>query len=305
MKLKYLLCVCLAAALVLTCLPALASEAGGADSNAVGESSTETSESEEVDSSPEMPAEPTVEPTEEPAAEPTAEPTADPTQTVEPTEAPSAEMPVEPTADPSADPTEAPSVEPTEEGGEKETDQTVAEDQPPVIYVSVPETGYVIVNPYRLKNVVDGVETTEQIMGSTMTLTNYSSVPVQVNANVFCTIPEGSSMIYAAAPLTKDEPRKALFVYLEFQNSADGSEPYFWSGQYSNAPNQLLVTGAGNGKNGLLALGSGAESPTYGMFRLFGEAAGSPAEMWTDTDRVHITVAFTFTPMYFEMPMRQ
>lgn len=297
MKLKYLLCVCLAAALMLTCLPVLASEAGVPDNNAAGEISTETSESDAVESPTEIPMEPT--------AEPTADPTADPTQTVEPTEAPSAEMPVEPTADPSAEPTEMPSVEPTEEGGEKAPDQAALEDQSPVIYVSVPETGYVIVNPYRLKNVVGGVETTEQIMGSTMTLTNYSSVPVQVNANVFCTIPEGSSMVYAAAPPTKDEPRKALFVYLEFQNSADGSEPYFWSGQYSNAPNQLLVTGAGNGKNGLLTLGAGGESPTYGMFRLFGEAASSPAEMWTDTDRVHITVVFTFTPIYFEMPMQE
>lgn len=299
MKLKYLLCVCLAVALLLSCLPALASEAGVSGSDAAGDTSTETLESDAVESSTEMPVEPT-----EPSAEPTAEPTEEPTQTVKPTEAPPAEMPVEPTANPSADPTEVPSAEPTEEGGEKESDQTAAEDQPPVICVSVPETGYVIVNPYRLKNMVGGVETTEQIMGSTMTLVNYSSVPVQVNANVFCTIPMGSSMVYVTAPLAKDEPRKALFVYLEFQNSADGSDPRFWSGQYSDAPNQLLVTGAGNWKNGLLTLGAGSESPSYGMFRLFGEAASSPAEMWTDTDRVHITVAFAFTPVYFEMPMQ-
>lgn len=302
MRLKQLLCVCLAAALVMVSPVALAAEAEetsapippAVEETTIPDSEKSPSTSPTVEPTAEPSAEPSIEPTTEPSVEPTAEPS------TEPTTEPSVEPSTEPTAEPSPEPTAEPTAEPSSEPSVKPVD-----DIPPVIYMTVPEIGYVIVNPYRLKTMADGVETTEQIIGNAMTLTNYSSVPVQVNANVFSTVPAGSSMIYAPAPLAENEPRKALFVYLEFQNSADGSEPYSWSSQYSDAPNQLLVTEVGNSKNGLLTLGAGNTNPTYGKFRLLGEAAGSPAEMWTDADRVHITVTFTFTPLYPKMPLQE
>lgn len=290
MRLKQLLCVCLAAALVMVSPVALAAETE--ETSAPMPSAVEETTIPDPEESPS--ASPTVEPTAEPSAEPSIEPTTEPS--VEPTAEPS----TEPTTEPSVEPSTEPTAEPSSQPSVKPVDDT-----PPVIYMTVPEIGYVIVNPYRLKTMAGGVETTEQIIGNAMTLTNYSSVPVQVNANVFSTVPAGSSMFYAPAPLAENEPRKALFVYLEFQYSADGSEPYSWSSQYSDAPNQLLVTEVGNSKNGLLTLGAGNTNPTYGKFRLLGEAAGSPAEMWTDADRVHITVTFTFTPLYPKMPLQE
>lgn len=166
-----------------------------------------------------------------------------------------------------------------------------------MIQVIVPEVGTVILNPYKLNAVLDGVDSTEQILSSTMVLTNYSRVAVQVNATAFGMVTGGSGLTFVSAPPEEDTPEKELFTYLEFERSEDGSAPSFWDSQYRNAPNQLLVTEAGSGKEDLLTLDAGNEDPAYGVFRVFGSASTSPVKPWTGEDQILITVAFTFTAL--------
>ena len=157
----------------------------------------------------------------------------------------------------------------------------------PVISVSVPDSGWVVVNPYGLEVDWEGVTSREQIVSPEMVLENRSTVPIQVNAQAVGSVPGGSGAVFASAPPSPDEEDKEVFLFLEFQRSRDA-----WSGVFSDDDNQLLVTEAGESKSNLLALEAGSE----GYFTLSGAAAEAPVVPWTAEDIIKVAVAFTFTP---------
>ena len=296
MRTKRLLCVCAALALLLS-VPAHAAEA------------------------PDVPETP--EPWEEPTVDPVPEDTTDdpeevpeipevpevPPETEEPPEVP--EDPEDPPEDPEAPPeedeppaedeelpeeSESPEeVGEAEEAEEPEDEPAPQEDEAPVIHVEVPDTGRVVVNPYHLEVNMDGVSSTDQIVSAPMPIVSYSSVPVAVTASVTGHTSPGSGAVFVSS-----QPRssaKELFLFAEFQPAFDAYGSAFWSGQYTGASNQLVVTAGGSPAAQVLELAAGDVVPSYGAFRLFGSASGSPERMWSAEDAIHVTLTFTFVPL--------
>ena len=216
------------------------------------------------------------------------------TELEEETPAPPAETPVEDaSSQPAGDPALQPDPEPQPAPEIVEFPGVVAvpEDpsffsDEPIISVSVPNNGWVVVNPYGLEVEWEGVTSREQIVSPELVLENQSTVPIQVNAQAVGSIPDGSGAVFAPAPPAPEEAGKAVFLFLEFQQIRDA-----WSGTFFDAPNQLLVTEAGESKTNLLALDAGRE----GYFKLSGAAAVNPLSPWTAEDTIKVSVAFTFT----------
>lgn len=155
-----------------------------------------------------------------------------------------------------------------------------------IVSVSVPDSGWVVVNPYHLEIDRGGEVSTEAIVSPVMTMENRGTVDVEVTACAVGTAPAGSEAVFVSAPPEADEPEKAVFLFLEFQNDRDA-----WRGRFSDGANQLLVTENGESKTDLLTLEAGRE----GYFKLFGGAAESPVDVWTAEDVIKVSVAFTFT----------
>ena len=183
--------------------------------------------------------------------------------------------------------------EPLEEAGD-EAEDGPEEEEPPVIQVAVPNTGRVVVNPYGLEVNMDGMISTDQIVSAPMPIVSYSNVPVAVVASVTGHTSPGSDAVFVSS-----QPRdnaKEIFLFAEFQ-PADEYGSAFWSGQYTGARNQLVVTAGGSPAAQVLELAAGDVVPSYGAFRLFGSASGSPERMWSAEDAIHVTLTFTFVPL--------
>ena len=165
------------------------------------------------------------------------------------------------------------------------------DEQQPVISVSVPDSGCVVVNPYRLEVVRDGIASNQQIVSPAMVLQNRSAVPVRVDAKATGTVPPGSEAELVPFAPPPDAAGKEVFLFLEFQGFW-GNDP-LWSGQFTDGANQLAVGSQGTAKEGVMTMEAGGA----GALRVFGAAAEAPAEPWTAADTVNVSVVFTFAAL--------
>ena len=184
---------------------------------------------------------------------------------------------------------EVPPIE--EEAPPVEEETPLVEEEAPsadseTICVILPSTTWVVVNPYGLEVERDGVASRERIVSPELVLINQGD-PVRVSARAVGSVPGGSEAVFVSAPPDSDQREKAVFLFLEFQ-----SEPGAWSGAFTDASNQLLVTEDGEEKGDLLTLAAESE----GYFKLSGETSVSPERPWTAEDRIDVSVAFTFQP---------
>ena len=292
MRTKRLLCVCAAFALLLS-VPARAAEAPDIPE------ALEVWEEPSTDSVPEVPEEPPDDSEEVPEISDIPEVPPETEETPEiPENPPEEDEPLE-AQDDEAHPEENDSEAPEEDGeaGETEDEPAPQEDEPPVIHVELPDAGRVVVNPYHLEVNMDGVSSTDQIVSAPMPIVSYSSVPVAVTASVTGRTAPGSDAVFVQTPPRNDAWAKELFLFAEFQPAFDAYGSAFWSGQYTGASNQLVVTAGGSPAAQVLELAAGDMVPSYGAFRLFGSASGSPERMWSTEDTIQVTLTFTFVPL--------
>lgn len=291
MRKKRLLCVCAALALLLT-VPARAAE----DTD-IAEGTTEITGQEipldpasappEESETPEAPGETP----ENPDVSETPEVPENPVNPENPENPEAPETPEVP-ENPEAPPEEA---EPPAEEEPAEEAEPAPQAEPPVIHVEVPDAGHVVVNPYHLAVNVDGMSSTDQIVGTAMPIVSYSSVPVAVMASAAGQPNPGSGAVFVNAPPAEGAWEKELFLFAEFQPALDQYGSAFWSGIYTGAPNQLPVTGGAPAQ--VLTLAAGDVTPSYGAFRLFGAAATAPVNPWSAEDTINVTLTFTFVPL--------
>lgn len=157
----------------------------------------------------------------------------------------------------------------------------------PVIEVTVPQSGRIILNPYGLPTEIDGRTTTEQIAGETMPIVNSGDTPVTVSASAAGQIFEGSSAVYVPAPPQADATEKEIFLYAEFQ-PMDG----LWAGVYDGASNQILISDNPSEQKEVLLI----DAYSQGMFCLFGAMTVQPANPWSVEDEITVTIIFSFSP---------
>lgn len=203
-----------------------------------------------------------------------------------PVEPPASDVPVLPDAEPLPDEPPVTDLLPDENGEEL---PALLED-PEMVRVIVPDSGHVIINPYQLEVDIDGETSTEQIAGGTYSMVNLGDTPVTVSASAAGTVFGTGDMVFVDTPPAEKSLWKELFLYVEFQDEFYGIG---WSGQYTGAPNQLLIGEGPCEPRDVLTLEAGGT----GLYRMFGSVTKFPEIPWSVGDDFQVVLTFTFTPI--------
>ena len=194
----------------------------------------------------------------------------------------------------------------------KQSTEIAGTTQAPTIAITVPATGAVVVNPYKMEvspsgGTTSGDEVTDQIISATQWVENKSNVAMKVAATVTGKV-EGNAKLNATTTIvdpsnTKAKPLTTNSVYLVFESvvTDDGTSAVTWSGASAATGIEKVVVAAKatTAELGTLAAGTGAAAASadgYLAFHLAGDAVDTPTIAWTANDKVAVTVAFTFTP---------
>ena len=164
-----------------------------------------------------------------------------------------------------------------------------------VISVRVPDTGWVLANPYGMEVERSGVVSSEQIVSSTIILENLSAVPVHVGASAAVTVQEGSDLVFVRTPPAQDSAAKEAFIYAEFRLLYDLYDEPVWSGYYDYGDSQLPVTSDGDAREDVMTLQAGGEPYSVGAMRVFGSMPPEPAQPWSSSDAFTVKVVFSFS----------
>lgn len=173
----------------------------------------------------------------------------------------------------------------------------------PTISVTVPDTGAVVVNPYKLEVSVSGTDVTDQIISATQYLENASNVAIEVKASVTGTKEGNAVFATASTQGGKAVTTNSAFMYFEIILSDDNSSEPTWPESFDKTNvNQLLVGDTENAaKSTMVTMAAGdgsdaAASNGYAAFHLAGDVADKLTTAWAATDKFGATIAFTFTP---------
>ncbi len=170
--------------------------------------------------------------------------------------------------------------------------------QAPTIAVTVPATGAVTVNPYKMEVTVDSNQVTDQIISAPMYVTNTSDVPLVFDVTV--TGKKEGNAIFSTTPIgTKVVTTNSVFMYAEFgaATANDGSGDPTWAAAYdSKATNQVAISERSTTRKAVVELAAtDGSTANYLAFKLAGDASSQPTTAWSSADKVGATIAFTFT----------
>lgn len=201
----------------------------------------------------------------------------------------------------------------------------------PVISVTVPATGAVVINPYGMPVVLnpDAASTDQasivgaQIVTKPLAIVNNGATDLKVSATV--TAETTGDLRLATSKPSSSDTTKSAYVYLQMTNSAlDEGKKATSSGAataiagmdntevskavaaweqraYASSTDLLLSGTAAATKENMLTLkakdaATGLQVGSVGLFRLAGQVVASPRDAWATTDGFTATVAFSFKP---------
>lgn len=175
----------------------------------------------------------------------------------------------------------------------------------PTIKITVPATGAVVVNPYKMEVLPAGGtagtdEVNDQIISATQWVMNASDVAIKASAAVNATV-SGKAKLATATTVTTGSAKpittNSIYLYLEALVTDDGSTAVddWTSAKKATAAAKGVVT-----ELGTMAKGTGTAAASTGgylAYHLAGDAVEAPAQAWVAEDKVDVTVAFTFVPV--------
>jgi len=171
----------------------------------------------------------------------------------------------------------------------------------PEIKVTVPSTGRVYINPYKIPVNIGASENSGQIISLPASIANNSEVPIEVNVTVTGKPKSGSTLTLSqTSTKDSDETSKKVFLYFEMQATDPGTDltTLTWDSAY-NADKHVIING--QKKDNIVKLSAAengkATEGGIGAFHIAGDAVQSPENEWNDTDGVDVDIAFTFTPL--------
>lgn len=165
----------------------------------------------------------------------------------------------------------------------------------PTIAVTVPTTGTIVLNPYKL-SYDDSADqdgsgsNTDQVISATQYIVNGSSVPVVVSASVKAT-PAGNAKL-ATKTLVGDTKTltNSAYLYFEAKTADDNTTAVTdWSG----ATQQVLGTAAKKIALPTMAADVDGSTPTYLAYHIAGDAVANPTTAWTTADKYDVEIVFT------------
>ena len=175
--------------------------------------------------------------------------------------------------------------------------------QVPTITVTIPTSGTVTVNPYKMEVTVGSDKKTEQIISATQYVKNESDVAIALDVTVSGKV-EGEA-VFATAPVTDRITTKSAFVYFEIKGATadDGTGDPTWATAYdAKATDQIALAAKAVTKKDVIKLDAGDQTATYAAFRLNGNVADKSVKPWVAADKVGATIAFTIKPSVAAAP---
>ena len=156
--------------------------------------------------------------------------------------------------------------------------------QAPTIKITVPATGTVTVNPYKMEVTVGSDTKTDQIISATQFIENASDVAVKVSAQVTGTAAGNLTFATASTQGSRAPTTNSVFMYFEMDvaDKTDGTADPTWATAYdSKSTKQILVSTKATKKADMLTLAAGtgtaaAATGGYAAFHLAGDAASTP-----------------------------
>lgn len=187
---------------------------------------------------------------------------------------------------------------PGEDGTYSAKTEVAGTTEAPTISITVPQSGAVVVNPYKMEVSVEQVKFTDQIISAPQYITNGSNVPISVSATVTGTVSDNSGIVFATSTLKGNETTKSIFMYLEIAKTTAATTPPTWAAAYdAKADNLAVVVGSkGTTKKDMVVMDATGGENAFAAFRLAGAVATNPAKAWTSTDAVTVSIAYTFAP---------
>ena len=162
--------------------------------------------------------------------------------------------------------------------------------------VTIPATGRIILNPYRMPVEMNGNSYSEQVVSEENIIVSAEPYSLIMTAEALATFAESSSVELVSTPDDLSDHAKTLFVWFEFQLLSDLDAKPQWSGVYTGAENQIVVNA---GKANVLILPAAeGDSPTYAAFRAFGTAMTPLGMLWEAQDLANFKVSFAFAPEF-------
>jgi len=166
------------------------------------------------------------------------------------------------------------------------------------IKLTVPGTGNVTLNPYKLKVKVDSKDVQDQVISTTQGIKNESTVPLQLGVTVTSTV--GGKMVLATKTTAGDSKLTTKSAFLQFEVAKSSTEPkadFDWTTATGKTAITLKKGAATFDKAATpIVLDASSGTADYLAFHLTGDAVGTPAEAWAADDKVDVAVAFTFLP---------
>lgn len=167
----------------------------------------------------------------------------------------------------------------------------------PEIYVTVPATAEVYINPYEIPVEIDGASLDQQIISTPAAIENKSDVPISVAVVVDGAVKAGSDMrLSSVSTKSLDTIAKCAFVYFEMQASSSSSQAV-WDSEFDAAKHPIVRYGEGRQINNVAALDQADKPNHFGVFRLTGDCIRTPSPAWTEEDGIDVKIVFTFTPL--------
>lgn len=160
----------------------------------------------------------------------------------------------------------------------------------PTIKISVPASGSVILNPYRLdveigeKDDGSALTSSSQVISATQYIVNESDLAVNVTTSVTGTA-DGAK--FSAATVGADATEKLVYLTFNIAATTDGeTEPTTWGTAKPLSTTAVTFDAIKMDKKGGTNVAVG--------YKLEGDATANPKEAWTTDDTVGAMVTFTF-----------
>ncbi len=175
----------------------------------------------------------------------------------------------------------------------------------PKIDVSIPTSGTLLFNPYRLRLNVNGAVSDAQIVSTPWSIKNQSEVAVCVDVEAYANI-NGRSDMYLSTDSQKDSTSngKGAFMFLDMKviDPDEDANDLNWNATVYDEAKQLVITESGLMRENVMILNAADEQgrPTdggVGAFHIGGDCTANPYEPWNPaTDFVQVRITFTFRP---------
>jgi hypothetical protein len=181
----------------------------------------------------------------------------------------------------------------------------------PVVKVTFPNAGYVILNPYKM-TVADAGNSTavastdtidDQILSATHQLKNETEAPMKVGIKITGTPSTGVEL--ATKACSGKETTKSVFMFAELLYAGTSTKTAqdlkaLWTAPADVNdkcfPQIIASTEEKENQNFFTVPAAASGSANYLYWTIRGNAATAPAEKWTASDTVGANVVFTFTP---------